>query len=47
MCAATSQQLGLGRDVGRERGANSVSWLVACRSHQFFDFSVWFPPHGS
>lgn len=32
--------------MGRERGANSGSWLVACRSHQFFDFPVWFPPHG-
>lgn len=46
MCAAPSQQLGLGREVGRERGATSGSWLVAHRSHQFFDFPVWFPPHG-
>lgn len=47
MCAAPSQQLGLGREVGRERGANSVGWRVARRSHQFFDFPVWFPSRGA
>jgi len=46
MCAAPSQQLGLGRELGRVRGANSGSWLVVRRSHQFFDFPVYFPQHG-
>lgn len=46
MCAAPSQQLGLGREVGRERGASSGSWVVACKNHQFFDFPIRFPRRG-
>lgn len=44
MHGAPRQQLGLGREKGRERGAKSGRLMVARRKHQFFDFPVWFPP---
>lgn len=43
MCCSQAGEKGSEED----RGANSVSWLVACRSNTGSDFPVWLSLHGT